>query len=87
MDARKTITDAIKESKLLMGRRSVFRSMSNRELNLIIRASNCPDDVKRDLDRYSEISGIRLEDFKGNSSQLGEMCGKPFSILVVGIRK
>lgn len=83
----KQIKDAAKEKKLLMGSRTVLKSVKNNGVETVVFASNCPENVRKDLDHYSKISGIKMEEFNGNSIDLGEMCGKPFRILMVGLSK
>lgn len=87
MIVNKEIKDAVKSQRLLMGSKTVLRGVKGRSLNTVIYASNCPDDVVKDLNHYSKISGMKLEEFSGNSVQLGEMCGKPFAVLMVGVKK
>ncbi len=83
----KQIKDAAKEKKLLMGSRTVLKSIKNKNVDTVVFASNCPENVRKDLDHYSKISGIKMEEFNGNSVDLGEICGKPFRILMVGLGK
>lgn len=87
MSVNKQVKDAVKGKKLIMGSRTVLRGVKDKMLELVIYASNCPGNVRKDLDHYSKISGIRMEEFDGNSVQLGEVCGKPFTILMVGVKK
>ena len=87
MTVNKEIKDAAKSQKLLMGSKTVLRGVKSKSLSTVIYASNCPDGVLKDLNHYSKISGMKLEEFSGNSIQLGEMCGKPFAMLMVGVKK
>lgn len=87
MDTAKEIKSALKKGTVVMGSRTVLRGMKNRMLDSVIYASNCPDSLMKDLDHYSRISGVRVEGFGGNSVQLGEFCGKPFSVLIIGMKK
>jgi large subunit ribosomal protein L30e len=87
MTVNSEIKSAVKSKNLIMGSRTVIKSMKNDNLSTVVYASNCPDEMLKDLNHYSKISGIRFEKFDGNSVQLGEICGKPFKILVVGIKK
>ena len=87
MTVSKDIKSAVKSKNLIMGSRTVLKNLKNDNLSTVVYASNCPDEMLKDLNYYSKISGIKFEKFEGNSVQLGEICGKPFKILVVGIRK
>jgi large subunit ribosomal protein L30e len=87
MDTAKTIKDAVKDERLVIGSRTVLKGVKNKTLDSVICASNCPDSLTNDLNQYSRVSGIKLEQFSGNSVQLGELCGKPFKILIIGVKK
>lgn len=87
MDTEKKIKSALKDGGIVLGSRSVLKGMKNRRLDSVVYASNCPESVMKDLDHYSRVSGTRIEGFNGNSVQLGEFCGKPFNILIVGMKK
>ena len=40
-----------------------------------------------DIRHCANVSGISAQEFPGNSLELGELCGKPFGVLLLGIRK
>jgi len=50
-------------------------------------ASNCQPMLMNDLKRYSKISDIELLETKIPNDELGTVCKKPFSIVVLGILK
>jgi len=81
------IKEALKAKKLLIGSRRVFRCVRRGSVKSVIYASNCPEGAKKDLNRYAALSKIDIKEFAGNSSRLGEICGKPFNVLVVGVQK
>ncbi len=81
------IKNAIKSNKLIIGTRTVFKCLKRGSIETVIYASNCPDSSKEDLNRYVKASNIKISEFKGDSVKLGEFCGKPFNILLIGIKK
>lgn len=87
MTIGKQIKDAIKNDKLIIGSRTVLKNLKNETLESVVYASNCPEELMKDLNHYSKVSGIKLEEFNGNSVQLGELCSKPFRILIIGMKK
>jgi len=87
MSEEKEIKSAIKEKKLVIGSRSVFKNLKQNIIKSVIYASNFPEDRLKDLEYYGKNFGIELKRFKGNSRQLGEMCAKPFNISLLGIKK
>ncbi len=81
------IKDAIKEKRLLIGTRGVLRAVRNGKVESVIYAKNAPRGTVEDISHYSGISGFTAQEYPGNSLQLGELCGKPFSILLIAIKK
>ncbi|MBN2331401.1 MAG: ribosomal L7Ae/L30e/S12e/Gadd45 family protein [Candidatus Aenigmarchaeota archaeon] len=87
MSSDKVIKEALKEGKVSIGRSAVLRMLKRGSLQSVIHASNCPDGTMRDLRFYAGMSKVEIERFKGDSASLGQLCGKPFSITVLGIGK
>ena len=87
MTAEKDIKEALKAKKALMGSRSVISAAKHGKLTSVIIAKNAPKTAVSDVMHYANISGIKTQEFDGNSMELGELCGKPFSILLLGIAR
>lgn len=87
MSMQADVKGAMKKGTAVMGSRSVIKSVKNGKAASVIYASNLPKPVLRDLNRYSGISKIEIREFEGNSAELGELLGKPFPVLMLGIRK
>ena len=87
MSVEKEIRKALKEKKVVMGSRSVIRGIKNNSFSEVVLAGNCPEGTRTDIGRYAGLSGVAVKPFEGNSAQLGQVCGKPFNILLIGIRK
>jgi len=85
--SKKDIEKAKKENKLILGTGIVLKKLKMGEIKSVIYSTNCPNETKKDLDYYNKINNIELQEFEGNSKQLGEACGKPFNALVIGIKK
>ncbi|MBU0898834.1 MAG: ribosomal L7Ae/L30e/S12e/Gadd45 family protein [Nanoarchaeota archaeon] len=85
--SEKDIKDAIKEKKIVIGSKSVIKNVKNNLLNSVFYAENCNEDLLAQLKHYSKISGVEIKKFDGTSENLGELCAKPFNILVIGIKK
>jgi len=81
------IKNAQKNQNLVIGTRTVIKSIKKGLVTSVFHATNVPENLLKDLDYYVEISGIDVEKFNGNSAQLGEFCGKPFKILLTAIKK
>ena len=83
----KELKDALKENKVIIGSKRTIKYLKLGSVKLIILASNCPDDVKKDIEHYTKLSGIEIENFDGTAKQLGIFCGKPFAIASLAIVK
>jgi len=87
MSIEKEIREAGKKKKLLIGSRVVIKALKNGKLKAVVYAKNCPEERIKDLNYYEKISKIKVIAFNDDSKRLGQVCGKPFNILMVGISK
>lgn len=87
MATEKDIKAAIKAKKLMIGRRSVIRGLKSGDISSVVYSSNCPDVLRKDLEHYASVSKASVKGFGSDSVKLGEICGKPFNVLVAGIKK
>jgi len=87
MKAEDSIKEALKKEKIVIGTKSVLKEMKHGRLAMAIYASNTPKSSVRDLGHYSSVSKIDIESLSQDSAHLGGLCGKPFNVLMVGIRK
>ena len=81
------IKEALKEKKVIIGSRTVIKGMKRGSLHTVIYASNCPESVRKDIEYYTKAGFTPIKEFVGNSILLGELCGKPFNVLLIGIKK
>ena len=79
------IKSALEEGRVVIGTRTVMKALKTGKVKSVLYASNCPKETVKDLEHYVKASGIKAEEFKGDSSKLGQTCGKPFTVLLVGI--
>ena len=56
------------------------------KVKTVILATNIPVNMKRDVNHYAALGGIEVVAFEGDAIRLGQVCGKPFKILAVGIQ-
>lgn len=80
-DIRKLLTS----KKLLIGKDEVLKNIRRSLVQKVYTASNCPPELKKELEKYSAISGFELMDTKVPNDELGTVCKKPFSIAVLGV--
>lgn len=86
MTVEKEIKKAMKEKKLLIGTKSVLRGVKENSVKYVIRSSNCREELVKDLGYYSRNFGLEVRKFSGNSRQLGEICARPFNVMLLGIK-
>ncbi len=87
MSIDKEIKEAMEEKKLIIGSKSVVKNIKRNDVKYVICSTNCKEDVINDLNYYNKNFGVEIKKFKGNSRQLGEICGKPFNVMLLGIKK
>jgi large subunit ribosomal protein L30e len=87
MASDKMLKDAVKEGKVVIGKSSVLRALKTDSLKAVFTSRNCPPGLLRDIQYYSGISKAEVLKFSGDSAQLGQVCGKPFKIAILGIEK
>ncbi|UCC91765.1 MAG: 50S ribosomal protein L30e [Candidatus Aenigmatarchaeota archaeon] len=87
MTVNKEIKEAMEEEKLIIGTKSVMKNIKRKDVKYVICSSNCTEEVIKDLNYYSKNFAVEIKKFKGNSRQLGEICGKPFNVMLLGIKK
>ena len=80
------IKKAIEDKKEVIGTKQVKNGLMSNELKEVIVSSNCPADVKEDLQRMSDINGILLTIMEQANDELGVVCKKPYSIAAMAIK-
>ena len=80
------LKQAITDKKIVTGSKETIKYLKMKKLKLVIISNNCPDNLKKDIENYAEISKINVETFDGTSKQLGIICGKPFPIATLSIK-
>ena len=85
--ANKLIKDSLKAKTLVIGAKEAISQTKRGNLKVIIHSNNIPRALKRDLDYYAKIAAIELALFDDDAIRLGQVCGKPFRILAVGVKK
>lgn len=87
MSVKDDIKKAMEAEKAIIGSKKVTRSVKNGSVKRVIYAENTPKLWVESLKLYSGLSETAIEMFKGNSIELGRLCGKPFGITMLGIAK
>ena len=87
IDVNKAITTTAKTGKIQFGASSALKSVKAKKAKLILLASNCPQNVKEDIEYYCKLSEVPVSVFRGESTDLGALCGKPFNVCVLTVKE
>ena len=85
-DVNAALRMAVKTGKVLFGANSTLKSAMSGKVRLIVAATNCPENLRADLERYSKLSKIPFLVYSGTSVELGRICGKPFVVSALAVR-
>ena len=87
IDVNKAITTTAKTGKIQLGASSALKSAKAKKAKLILLDSNCPKRIREDIEYYCKLSEVPVSIFKGDSSDLGALCGKPFEVSALTIKE
>jgi len=87
MDISKLIKEKIKQDKVLLGYKSVMKSLKSSRPELIVYANNLPDDRKKMIEHNAKISNVEIKEYPNDNVNLGLVCGKPFSVSILAIKR
>ncbi|MEM2104486.1 MAG: 50S ribosomal protein L30e [Candidatus Bathyarchaeia archaeon] len=87
IDIDKAIATAVKTGKVQFGLNFAMQSAKTGRAKMIIVAANCPKEIFKDMEYYCKLSKIPLIVYKGLSTDLALVCGKPFVVSALTIRE
>jgi large subunit ribosomal protein L30e len=87
IDIDKAIASAVKTGKVSFGANSALLNAKTGKAKMIVLASNCPKEVKDQIEYYSKISKVPVLTYKGASMDLANICNKLFIISALSIRE
>ncbi|MEM3371431.1 MAG: 50S ribosomal protein L30e [Candidatus Korarchaeum sp.] len=77
---------ALKSGKVLIGARKVIKRLKSGENpKLVVIASNTPEQLKKEIEYLSKLSGVPLYRYQGKSLDLGRAFKKPFFVAAAAI--
>lgn len=80
------IQDALKSNKLILGYKESIKFIKTNSPKLVVIAKNVPEDMRKEIEYNTKISGSKVEIFNGSSKELGLVCGKPFPVTTLVIK-
>jgi large subunit ribosomal protein L30e len=87
IDLNKAIATAVKTGKVTFGADSAVQNAKSGRAKMIVIATNCPRNIREDIEYYSRLSDVPFITFKGTALDLAAVCGKPFTISALSIRE
>jgi len=89
MDVNKFNTqlrNAVDTGKVIYGTKETIRECLVGDPKLIIVSKTIKSILKKQLEYYAKLLNVTLIDYYESGSELGSVCGKPYSISVVTVR-
>ncbi len=87
MSLNQPIASAVSTGECKIGAKSSIDAIKKGKAKLVVVAANCPKNEYADIERYAQLSGIKVQIFEGTSWDLGETVGKPFMVSAIAIIK
>jgi large subunit ribosomal protein L30e len=87
INIEKAIASAVKTGKVSFGANSALQNAKTGKAKMILLASNCPKDIKTNIEYYGKISKVPVITYKGTSIDLAEVAGKMHIISALSIRE
>jgi large subunit ribosomal protein L30e len=81
------IQTALKGENVVIGYKKSLEYLRNSSPKLVVISNNLQDDKKAELEHDAKLSGASIEVFEGDSKELGVICGKPFPMSALVIKK
>ncbi|MFX0045561.1 MAG: 50S ribosomal protein L30e [Candidatus Hermodarchaeota archaeon] len=85
MSLNQPISSAVSTGKCKIGAKSSIDAIKTGTAKLVVVSANCPRDEQDDIERYAQLSGIKILKFEGTSWDLGEVVGKPFMVSAIAV--
>ena len=87
IDLNKALVSVVKTGKVSFGVNSALQNAKTGKAKMIVLASNCPKDIKEQIEYYGKISKVPVMTHKGTSIDLATICNKLFIISALTIRE
>ncbi|RLG86668.1 MAG: 50S ribosomal protein L30e [Thermoprotei archaeon] len=79
------IKTVVRTGKVVIGSRRTLKLVKLGKVKAVIAASNLPRELREDLEYYAKLSEVPVIVFPGTNMELGVVCGKPFSVAMMGV--
>jgi len=55
------LKEAVTNNNVIIGSKRIIKSLKTSEIDSIVIATNCPENVKKDINHSSELAGVKEE--------------------------
>jgi len=76
----------LKSEDIIVGTERTLKLLKIGKIKEVFVASNCPEDIKKEIEHIAEIAGVKVYGSTMNSKNLGTLAKKPFKAVVVGVK-
>lgn len=87
MEITKLIKTRLKQNKIILGYNTVMKSIKTSHPEIIVFANNFPEEKRRMIKHNAKIIKIEVKEYSKDSVNLGLVCGKPFPVGVLAIKR
>jgi len=81
------IKKLIKTDKLIIGTKLTVKSLKEGKLAKVVLSSNCSESLEEEINKFAEMTSVKVAKINLPNDELGVLCKKQFSISVLGISK
>lgn len=82
-DILSEIKKLIEGKKAVLGTKNTLKGLKLGKLSKVYITSNCPANVRKDIEHYSRLAKIPVVEMSYPNDELGVLCKKPYSISVL----
>ncbi|TRO49354.1 50S ribosomal protein L30e [Candidatus Bathyarchaeota archaeon] len=86
-DLSTSIATAVKTGRVSFGSKKALQAAKNGKAKIIVLASNCPKEIKEQIEYYGEISKVPIIIYQGDAMDMAENCNRLFVISALTIRE
>jgi large subunit ribosomal protein L30e len=73
------------DKRLVLGTKLTLKDLKLGKLEKVFVTSNCPENIKRDIEMYSATGNCKAEQLDIPNDELGVICKKQFSVSIAGL--
>ncbi len=85
VEFERELLNALKTGRIVLGTRKTLKLLKLGRVKAVVVAANARPDVKQEILYYAKLGGIPVYIYPGTSVELGAACGKPFTVMSLGI--